>query len=29
MRGYEGRVALIIEVEKERYTKLPFHHTPP
>ena len=29
MRGYEGRVALIIEVEKERYTKLPFQHTPP
>jgi PPOX class probable F420-dependent enzyme len=29
MRGPEGRVALIIEVEKERYTKLPFQHTPP
>ena len=29
MRSYEGRVALIIEVEKERYTKLPFQHTPP
>ena len=29
MRGYEGRVALIIEVEKERYPKLPFQHTPP
>lgn len=29
MRGYEGRVALIIDVEKERYTKLPFQHTPP
>jgi len=28
-RGYEGRVALIIEVERERYTKLPFEHTPP
>lgn len=28
MRGYEGRVALIVEVEKERYTKLPFEHTP-
>jgi PPOX class probable F420-dependent enzyme len=27
-RGYEGRVALIIEVEKEKYTKLPFEHTP-
>ena len=29
MRGYEGRVALIVEVEKERYSKLPFEHTPP
>src|SRR5882762_3073197 len=29
MRDYEGRVALIIEAEKERYTKLPFRHTPP
>ena len=29
MRSYEGRVALIIEVEKERYTKLPFQHVPP
>jgi len=29
MRGPEGRVALIIEVEKARYTKLPFQHTPP
>ena len=29
MRGYEGRVALIVEVQKERYTKLPFQHTPP
>ena len=29
MRSYEGRVALIIAVEKERYTKLPFQHTPP
>ena len=28
MRSYEGRVALVIEVEKERYTKLPFQHTP-
>ena len=27
-RDPEGRVALIIEVEKERYTKLPFEHTP-
>ena len=29
MRGYEGRVALVIEVDKARYTKLPFEHTPP
>ena len=29
MRNPEGRVALIVEVEKERYTKLPFQHTPP
>jgi len=29
MRQPEGRVALIIEVEKARYTKLPFQHTPP
>ncbi len=28
-RSPEGRVALIIEVEKERYTKLPFEHSPP
>ena len=28
-RSPEGRVALIIEVEKARYTKLPFQHTPP
>jgi len=28
MRKPEGRVALVIEVEKERYTKLPFEHTP-
>ena len=28
-RNPEGRVALIIEVQKERYTKLPFEHTPP
>jgi len=25
----EGRVALMIEVDKARYTKLPFEHTPP
>jgi PPOX class probable F420-dependent enzyme len=29
MRGHEGRVALVIEVDKARYTKLPFTHTPP
>jgi PPOX class probable F420-dependent enzyme len=28
-RNPEGRVALVIEVEKVRYTKLPFEHTPP
>lgn len=28
-RNPEGRVALIIEVAKARYTKLPFQHTPP
>jgi len=28
MRGKE-QVALIIEIEKARYTKLPFEHTPP
>jgi len=27
-RSPDGRVALIIEVEKVRYTKLPFEHTP-
>jgi len=29
MRGPEGRVALIVEVDRARYTKLPFEHTPP
>jgi hypothetical protein len=29
MRGGEGRVALVIEVDKARYTKLPFAHTLP
>src|SRR5271165_4037839 len=29
MRAPVGRVALIVEVEKARYTKLPFEHTPP
>jgi PPOX class probable F420-dependent enzyme len=28
MRAYEDRVALIIEVDKARYMKLPFEHTP-
>lgn len=28
-RNPEGRVALIIEAQKVRYTKLPFEHTPP
>jgi PPOX class probable F420-dependent enzyme len=28
-RNPEGRVALVIEVEKARYQKLPFEHTPP
>jgi PPOX class probable F420-dependent enzyme len=28
-RSSEGRVALVIDVEKVRYTKLPFEHTPP
>ena len=28
-RSPEGRVALVIEFEKARYTKLPFEHTPP
>ena len=27
-RNPEGRVALFIEVDKVRYTKLPFEHTP-
>jgi PPOX class probable F420-dependent enzyme len=29
MRNPEGRVTLIMEVEKARYTKLPFRHQPP
>jgi PPOX class probable F420-dependent enzyme len=29
MRSSEGRVALVIEIDKARYTKLPFAHTPP
>ena len=28
-RDPEGRVALIIEIEKARHAKLPFQHTPP
>ncbi len=28
-RNPEGRVAMMIAVEKARYTKLPFEHTPP
>ncbi len=28
-RDFEGRVALVIEIEKQRYTKLPLEHTPP
>jgi PPOX class probable F420-dependent enzyme len=28
-RSPEGRVALVIEVERARYAKLPFEHTPP
>jgi len=27
-RGPEGRVLLVIEIDKARYTKLPFEHTP-
>ena len=27
-RTPEGRVALVVEVDKARYTKLPFEHTP-
>ena len=29
MRDPQGRIALIIEIDKERFTKLPFRHTPP
>lgn len=29
IRSSQGRVALVIEIEKARYTKLPFEHTPP
>jgi PPOX class probable F420-dependent enzyme len=29
MRNLDGRVALVIEIDKARYVKLPFEHTPP
>jgi PPOX class probable F420-dependent enzyme len=29
IRSSPGRVALVIEIEKARYAKLPFEHTPP
>jgi PPOX class probable F420-dependent enzyme len=29
MRSYEGRVALVIEIDRARYAKLPLQHTPP
>ena len=29
IRNPEGRVVLVVEVERARYTKLPFKHTPP
>jgi len=29
MRNPEGRVALVIEIDKAHHTKLPFAHTPP
>jgi len=29
LRNYEGRIALVIEVDRARYLKLPFEHTPP
>lgn len=29
MRSPEGRIVLVIEVEKARFTHLPFEHTPP
>lgn len=29
MRNPEGRVILVIEVERARFLKLPFRHTPP
>jgi PPOX class probable F420-dependent enzyme len=29
MRSPEGRIVLVIQFDKARYTKLPFEHTPP
>jgi PPOX class probable F420-dependent enzyme len=29
MRSPDGRISLIMEVEKARYTKIPFKHEPP
>jgi len=29
MRSPEGRVALIIEIDKARHLKIPFKHEPP
>jgi len=29
LRNPEGRIALVIEVDRARYAKLPFQHTPP
>ena len=29
LRSYNGRVALVVEIEKARHTKLPFEHRPP
>ena len=29
LRDPQGRVALVIEIEKARYARLPFEHTPP
>ena len=28
-RNPAGRICLVVEIEKARYTKLPFEHTPP
>lgn len=28
-RSHEGRIALVIEIDKARYLKLPLEHTPP